>query len=199
MTAPVAYRPARFSFAQGSFGVAPITAADLKAHVRIDGTDDDATTAIYIAAAADHVERVTGRLLTERAAVLSLATFPPMVNQEIVLLGGRCASLTSVEYADEAGAPQVLADVYADLVSTPARVGLAGLTTWPAVRAWGLPVTVSYVAGYTTPPPSLLHAVRLLAAEMHERREDAIVGVSTTAAAVSADRLMGPYVIHGMF
>lgn len=203
MDAPVVWRPARLAFGQGSFGVSPILAADLKLHARIDAADEDAAVAQQLAAAADMVESRTGRLLTERAVTLRLPAFPARIDQEIDLPGGRCASVTSISYVDADAAAQTLAveDWYLDAVSTPARIGLAGGALWPVTRPWGLPVTIAYVAGYAANacPPALLQAVRMLAAELHDQRREGVIGVSATAAPVGATALMAPYVIPRLF
>lgn len=203
MSAPVVWRPARLSFGAGSFGVTPVTAADLKAHARVDFADEDAAVEDYLAAAADMVERRTGRLLTERAVTLALPSFPARIDQEIELPGGRCASVSSVAYADSAGEALTLdaEDYYLDAARTPARLGLAGGSLWPVTRPWGLPVTISYVAGYVADaaPPLLLQAVRLLATEMFDQRRDAVVGASVSPAALAAERCMEPWLIREMF
>lgn len=203
MSASALWRPRAQAFAQGAFGVAPITLSDLKAHTRIDAADEDTGVAAYLAAAADMVERHTGRLLTERAVTLGLPGFPDRADQVIELPGGRTASVTSVTYVD-AGEDSLTLDAedrWSDLASVPARLGLAGGAMWPVTRGWGLPVTISYVAGYAadSQPPALLQAVRMIAAELYEQRREGVVGASVAAAPVGAMDLMAPLVIWRMF
>lgn len=203
MTAPVVWRPARQAFAQGSFGVAPITLADLKAHARIDAADEDAGVTSYLAAAAGRVERLTGRLLTERAVTLALPSFPPLAAQEIALPGGRCAAVASVAYVDAGDAALTLAaeDWWLDAVSAPARLGLAGGALWPVTRPWGLPVTIGYTAGYAdgAQPPDLLAAVMVIATEMYEQRRAAVIGASVGRAMLDPAALIEPWKIVAMF
>lgn len=60
-----------------STGPEPITLADAKKHLRVDGTDDDAMITMYITAARSHVERFTGlALVTQR---LRMRAEPPEV------------------------------------------------------------------------------------------------------------------------
>lgn len=203
MTAPLLWRPARQAFGQGSLGVAPITSSDLKTHARIDFSDEDATVAACLAAAAGVVESHTGRLLTERAVTLALPAFPARADQVIELPGGRTASITSVSYIDAGDASLALeaGDRWLDAVSIPARLGLAGGGMWPVTRPWGLPVSIAYVAGYAAgaQPPELLQAVRMIAAELFEQRRDGVIGASVAAAPLGSHRLMRDFVVARMF
>jgi hypothetical protein len=66
---------------------------------------------------------------------------------------------------------------------------LVPATDWPVVVGDGYPVVITYVAGYTTPPPDLLHAVKLLATDMFERRANSEDGPQNRVM-VSAECLM---------
>ena len=63
---------------------------------------------------------------------------------------------------------------------------------WPSVVGEGYPVTITYVAGFIAVPMDLQHAVKMLVAEMYERRANAVEG-PINRAIVSAEYLMEPH------
>jgi uncharacterized phiE125 gp8 family phage protein len=161
---------------------APVVALPtMKEHCRVSHGEDDALLAAYQAAAVAAVEQWTQRLLTPRAVVLRLPGLPAG-RRPIELPGGRVAQVASVVVAG-ASAPafEVLGDSPALLVPD---------ADWPVLTGdASYPVTITYTAGYSAPPVDLVHAVKMIAAEMYERRENAVEG-SFSPAVVSAEYLM---------
>ena len=162
-------------------GIVPIY--DLKEHLRVtDGHDDDIIRLYGISATAA-VERWTQRLLTSRQVVLKLQCLPSG-REPIELPGGAVASVTSV---------------VADLLAITGGVALGDspavlvpAADWPSVVGEGYPVTITYVAGFVAVPMDLQHAVKMLVAEMYERRANAVEG-PINRAIVSAEYLMEPH------
>lgn len=159
-----------------------VTAAALKAHLNVVSTRDDDVILSYGLAAQNIVERTTGRLLTSRACTLKLQGFSDDTGVE--LPGGVVNSLTSV-IVD--GATVTGCTVYGD---SPARVFPA--TSWPGVTGTLYPVVISYMAGFTTIPTALVTAIKIIVADLYDRRES----VTTDQAHVSpfaASELMRLY------
>jgi len=204
---PEPWRPTARRF-QADPPPGPVVERDalMKLASRIGAPDEDALLDVYIAAAVAHVERATGRLLAARTAWLMLPDFPPGCGQAIELPGGLVQSITAVTYVDDGGAVQTIApEEYALEASdgAPALLRPTYGVIWPVTRPWALPVTVSYVAGWPAQgipedfgalvPAPLRTAVLMLAAELYERREIAIVGTIISRVPVGVDMLVAPW------
>ena len=196
------FRPARWSLLRNAPAQEPIGLEEMKAWSRVDHADDDATIAGNIIAARRWVETVTHRALITQAFVYKTDRFPGPVTTVIALPGGNTQTLTSIAYLDTDGNSQTWASAnyIADLVSQPALVGLAYNIDWPSIREWDLPVTITYSAGYGDDPgdvpEELRTAIKILAAELYESREETVVGSQISAVPYSAKRLADPYRIH---
>lgn len=137
-----------------------------KAHSRISFSgSDDLIQGIYLPAAVGTVERETQRLLTIREAVLRLPRLP-VGSCDVELPGGQVQSVTSI-VADGAA---VDGGAYEVVGHSPAR--LLALSPWPVVTGPGLPVTITYQAGFSVIPGELKVAVCLIAAEMFRHRTE---------------------------
>lgn len=198
------YRPSARVWAAEAAPGAVMTVAVAKTRLRIDAADEDTAVADYVSAATSHVEKTTQRLLVARTCTLRLPAFPP-AGVAIELPGGRVASVTSVTWRDEDGETQTLApsryEVHGD---SPARLMLTDNEGWPVTAGQGLPVTVTYVAGWppvgqdfgANVPEPLRTAVAILAGEMFEQRRESVVGATVTAAALGAAALIAPWRIR---
>lgn len=171
----VAWRPYAWSFDQGTPAAEPISLADVKAHCRVSHDDEDGVLSACLKAARAMVERSTNRLMTSRSVVLRLGGFPSSPRAEIVLRGGIVTAFASVTYVDPDGVSQLwdAAAYEADLDVDPARLRLAWNGAWPAVRDWGLPVSVAYTAGYPegAVPDDLRHGMLMIAGTLYDHRE----------------------------
>lgn len=159
-------------------GVEPISTAEAKAQLGIDGADFDALLAIYIKAARQHVESYTGLALITQTRLLRASAFADLAR----LPAAPIASVASVEYLDTDGAEQTLpADVYeAVLVGLEPEVRLKVGQSWPVGRAVRDAIRVSAVCGFgatgaAVPEPIRL-AMLLLAGDFLANREDTNVG-----------------------
>ena len=178
----------------------PLTTAQAKAHLVIDSsfTDDDTLIDSYIKAARQHVEDVTGRQIYTATWVLRMDAFPPT----ILLPKPPLSSITSLAYVDSAGSAQTLTadeDYSLDAYSVPARIVPYVGCSWPSTYGHINDVTVTYVAGYGTSessfPAPILHAMRLLIADLYEHREESVVQISITARR-AVDALLAPYIVY---
>lgn len=173
--------------------ISPVTVAELKAHLRIDGDEEDSLLSAYLEAAAETVERYCGgRRMLRRAFTLTLDGFPSGGGGRvpIELPDLPAASVTSIVYTDSAGDDVTLDPSSYRLVAGAPRVygevEPVESESWPTdVIGERGRVVVSYTAGYgpsdtdasNVPAPMKL-AVRQLAATWHRMRES----VATVAA-----------------
>jgi uncharacterized phiE125 gp8 family phage protein len=156
-------------------------------HIRLDANEDYPGLTASVAAAVEHVESYTQRLLVERSATLRLPGWPP-VGQAIALPGGKVREITSIT-AD--GEP-VDSSTYEAFGRSPARLEIEDP---PTVESKRLPVVITYMVGFPSIPPGLVAAIKLIAADMHENREAQIIG-TIVAQNATAKRLMDPWRIR---
>ncbi len=196
------FRPHRWSLSKTEPAQEPVGLEEMKDWARVDDADNDATIAGNIIAARRWVETFTHRALITQTFVYKTSRFPGPITTVIELLGGKTQTLTSIAYLDTDGASQTwaAANYIADLVSEPALVGLAYSIDWPSIREWDLPITITYDAGYGDDPgdvpEELRTAIKIIAAELFENREDSIVGATIANVPWNAQRLADPFRIH---
>lgn len=123
----------------------PVTAAEVKTLIGLDGTDHDARIALLIPALRQQAEQMTGRSFAVNTWQIKLDAFPA----EIRLLWPPIVSVVSITYVDTAGATQTLdAGAYSvDSHSEPGWVLPAADTDWPSTLDTANAVTVNYTAG----------------------------------------------------
>ena len=152
----------------------PISLVDAKAHCHA-GDDEDTLIQIYIAAAREHAEFVTGRRFITQTVEKVLDAFP---SQNIELPGSPIQSITSVKYLEAvAGAETTMpgSDYVLDKDSEPGWLIPAYGTSWPATYATALAVRVRYVAGWASAaevPANIRYALLLGVGEAYQNREE---------------------------
>ena len=180
----------------------PVSVDEAKLHLRIPLEDDrhDVDLALKLAAAARHVEGISGRALVFRTLDAYLQDWP--ADGVVKLPWWPVDSITGVAYIDSAGAVQTLTvptDIQLDLESQPSRIAPAYGTSWPTVRIGYKAITVTYVAGYGIDgehvPEDLKSAVLLVLGDLWENREDTTAAAGLGVARFDAVRaLLGPRV-----
>jgi uncharacterized phiE125 gp8 family phage protein len=136
----------------------PLSLTEVKAHLRVDGTDQDSVIQMYLDAATQYADGewgYLGRALVTQTWRLTIDTFPCA---EIKIPLPPLQSITSVGYFDSAGDFQTLVedtDYFVDDQSEPAWI--TPMTTWPTTLDAINSVRIEFVAGYagTSSPPSL--------------------------------------------
>ena len=150
----------------------PVTLAEAKLRLRIDGTDDDADLQMMIEAATDLAANMTRRSIAVCSWQVRLDAFP----SEIRLLHPPILTVQSVKYIDPDGALQTLdpAAYSIDKDSEPGWLRPADGTTWPETKATANAVTIDYTAGWGTSCPSAVKQFILLqVGHMYRNREAA--------------------------
>lgn len=152
----------------------PLTAAEAKAHTRIDDDAEDAYLEGLIGAALEFIEGPHGIGIAVAPCEwkLRLDCFPDCIQIPLCPV----QKVDSIEYVDPNGDTQTLADFQADIYSAPARVIPAYGAAWPATRAVPNAVTVTFTAGYSPLPKTLRQAMLLLVAHWYENREPVNIG-----------------------
>lgn len=176
---------------------APVTLAEAKAHLRVDGTTEDVLITSMITSATEAAEQLTGRALMPQTWELVLDSF----DDGVVLTRPPVRSVTSITYVDEAGATQTLSPLLYRLRSAD-DFGLASVIpaygqTWPTTLADVDAVKVRFVAGYASEdyvPEPLKSWVKLQVSAMYENREaEAYSSRATTVKMSFVDGLLDRY------
>lgn len=160
-----------------------VTVTAMRSHLREDSDDQDDVIVAAALAATRAVERFTQRALVQRQATLQ-ARGLPCGRDGLRLPGGVVTAVTSVTIEGAAFTG------FAVVGTSPAW--LVPNADWPVVTDEGWPVTVIYTCGPAQVSADLLMAVRLLAAELYERRSDASE-MSLSEVPLSARALMTPH------
>lgn len=135
----------------------PVALAEVKDHIRVSGSDEDALINDLITSAREYIETFTGRTLMPQTWDLKLNCFPAG-GAPLVLPNPPVQSVTSITYLDTAGDSQTWASskyLTTDLPQTAPRaqmprVPLAYAESYPSTYGVENAVTVTFVTGYTS-------------------------------------------------
>lgn len=170
-----------------------ITVADLKSHLRVTHSQEDALLGALRSAAITWVEEHCNIKLGSYTARGYLGGF---FNSYIPI--GPVTAITEVKYQTTADKDYdtdlTVLDAalwYTDEITQPARIAFRD---YPNLYDYALtPVVVSFTAGYTTMPAPVVHAIRLLVAHMYENRQEEIIGSITTRLKFGLEALLNPF------
>lgn len=174
--------------------------ATAKAHLRIDGEDQDTLITAYVAAASAHIDGPGGWL--NRA--IGAQTLELVLSGSAWLgWGYGCAlplscppvaTITSVKYLDVDGVQQTLsAGVYA--LRADGSLALGFEQEWPSPRDTGDAIRIRYTAGSTTIPAAITAAVLLMAGDLYANRETVVIGdvAARIPMSTAVENLLAPY------
>lgn len=154
--------------------VEPVSLAEVKEHLRVDGPDEEPLIVALITTARLTIEHLAGlALVTQRWAVLR-DSWPEA--QAIELPVAQVASLDALRVYDEAGSASLIAgDQYiADLASRPARLVRRDAYPWPAPGRIANGIEIELTAGFGAMPidvpETLRWAVLMLVGHWFENR-----------------------------
>ena len=161
--------------------VSPISLEEVRAHLRIDHTDEDPTLQLYIDAATGYLESpngILGRALVTQSWQQSYPQFTDPILLPLGLLPVQ--SVTAINYYDEAGVAQVLSDTLYRLVQAVLgpRIERTTDAAWPATRVGDDAVTVEFVSGQEpiALSASIKAAMLLLVGHWYTNRETIAAG-----------------------
>jgi uncharacterized phiE125 gp8 family phage protein len=154
----------------------PITLAEVKAHCRVDFSDDDTLIGSYLAAAVDKLD-ATGEL--GRAIVTQTwQQWMPAVSGRVRLEVGPAISLSAVDYYDSDGVLQTdtLTNYDTQLAGDFVTVGPKTGFAWPSTQSRPDAIRLTYTAGYGAAadvPGTIKQALMLLVGHWYETRRAA--------------------------
>lgn len=180
-------------------GAEPLTLAEAKAHLRLDGSAEDATVTQLIRTARDHLERSTGLCLISRR--LRVAVESVSEDGVIQILKGPVQTLDAITLYDGRGMPGALSpslcrfttDGPSTTVSLP-----AGLDPARFANGLEIDVTAGYGEAGTDVPDSLRRALLLHVAVMFDYRGAVAPADQPAAVPDGYDRLLAPFLLRGL-
>lgn len=161
----------------------PVTLAEVKAHIRVDHTDEDASVADMIRAASHRFDGRDGSLglcLITQSWTLTLDAF----TAEIAIPLPPCQSIDAITYVDPDGATQTLDagayQVFGLGSADGAKVRPAYGTSWPAIRNQPDAVAITFTAGFGDNPGDIPEpirtAIKMRVGHLYENRESVVIG-----------------------
>lgn len=176
----------------------PVTSTEAKAHLRIDGTDDDTYVGTLITAAREYCEAATCRAFITQSLCLYMPKFPN--TRMLELPRPQLQSITSLKYYDVDDAQQTYAssNYRVDATAFVGRVLLKDAASWPdIIPDRGDAVQITYVAGYgtaaSTVPTAIKQAMLLLIGHWFRARESVVFGVTSKELELTTDRILSVY------
>jgi len=159
--------------------VPPVTLSDAKAHLRVDGIDEDTLITSLIETATAHIERWIGLALITQGVTIVRDDWPDTWLVELPLSPVQSVSSITVFDADGGGIEFDTSYYFADTISHPPRIVLHGTAPWPKPgrRANGIEIAVT--AGFGDAPSDVPEPIRqallMLVAHWFERREPVVL------------------------
>ena len=157
--------------------VEPLTLTEAKAHLRVDGTDDDTLITALIGAARSAAESYCNRSFAQASFAIFLDAMPEYGNPIEILPD--VSLVTAFTYADSSAVTQSVSS--SDYVLDVDRRQLYPVATdpWP----YGTRVTIEVTAGPDTtasqqilPDKAVLAAMKLILGDLYENREGQVLG-----------------------
>lgn len=176
-----------------------MTVAELKTHLRVDGSTEDTYIASLLTAAIGEIDTPSGWLGRSLLSRTLRLTFDEAPGDLIYLPGPPVSALSSITYRDITNAWVTMAstDYDKDVTASPALVW--PLDVWPSDMIGGVDgVRVQYVAGYTNGaavPQPIRQWLLLRVGEMYRDREASIIG-DTAARLHHADRMLDAWRVY---
>lgn len=157
--------------------VSPISVAEAKAQMRVEGSDDDAIIQRLIEAAVAFVDvqGVLGRAMITQTWGEWLAPNPSTV----MLSLGPVQSVSAIKYYDVDGVLQTATLADFNVFGTPNRITITPKTgkAWPTTQTRDDAIKIEYVIGYgdsaASVPQTVRHGLMMLVAHWYENRETA--------------------------
>ncbi len=171
-----------------------LTTAEVKAHLRIDGADEDTYLDNLRDAAVAWVEQYLDRQLITQTWDVSLDEFDGAIEIDRLY---PVQSVVSVKYIDAADVEQTVAgsNYYVDALAYP--VMIKPVNTWPGTHERPNAVTVRLTVGYgdnaSDVPEPIRQAALLLIGHWDAHREAVVVGTITAQVPMAVEMLLGPY------
>lgn len=173
----------------------PVTVAEAKAHLRVDGAAEDALIASLILTSRLHVEAALSLALITQSWQLRLDCWPDARTLELPLRP--LQAVEEVRVLDAAGTATIVPvnQYLTDVASTPPRLVRRTALPQPGLEAGG--IEIDLVAGYGDEPEDVPAPIRqallLLIAHWYEHRDPIEVGSPDVSVPSAVSDLLAPF------
>ncbi|MGE0022765.1 MAG: head-tail connector protein [Hyphomicrobium sp.] len=174
----------------------PVTVAEAKAHLRLDGSAEDILVASLILTSRLHVEAALGLALITQDWRLTLDAWPEggIVKFPLRPIQG----ITSVVVKDAAGTPITVSSgtyLLDGAAMSPRLIARDGGWPAPGLRAGGIEIAFEAGIGDEAEdvPQPIRHAILLLVAHWYEHRDPLEIGSPAAAIPPAVSELLRPY------
>jgi uncharacterized phiE125 gp8 family phage protein len=177
--------------------IEPVTLAEAKTHLRIDGNAEDTLILSLIVTSRLHIEAALGLALITQGWSYFIDAWPH--GQQVVLPIRPVQSVSAVKlYAADESVTVVSAEAYQlDGAAVPPRLVRRGGLAWPTPGRAANGIEIAFVAGYgdaaADVPAPIRQAILLLTAHWHEHREPVAIGAATAPVPPMVSELLQPY------
>jgi uncharacterized phiE125 gp8 family phage protein len=178
----------------------PLTLAEVKRHLNVLHSTEDAMISGFALAARRHVEETCSIALINQTQRVYLSAWPR--DGKIPLYRPPLVSVTVVKYLDADEVEQTLAaDQYHVIKNRiDPHIQRRNAATWPVLADHPQAVWVDYVCGYgadsTAVPQDIRNAILMLTEHFYFNRGETSES-NLVRNPVAADALLGPYMTHG--
>jgi uncharacterized phiE125 gp8 family phage protein len=190
-------------------GAEPVTLDEVKAHLKISSTAEDALVSQYIVAARQIAENITGRSLVNTEYALTLnGLYSDHISLPMACPLATATSHVTITYRKTTGDSTTLASTYytpEHQADTRGFIRLNYESEWPTdVQDSEGAVTITYRAGYSTlasvvtgnVPDAIRQWIMVRAGQMYNHREPIITGtIQTELPRDYVDGLLDRYVV----
>jgi len=174
----------------------PVTVAEAKAHLRLDGSAEDLLIASLILTSRLHIEAALGLALITQGWRLILDRWPGWPEVPIPLRPIQSIASVSVLAAD--GTPETMpaSGYILDQHGLPPRLIRTG-TSWPGPGRLAAGIEIGFTAGYgaaaSDVPAPIRQALLMLVAHWYEHRDPIEIGSPVIAIPSAVSELLAPY------
>lgn len=174
----------------------PLSLDDVKTHLRVDGTSEDALLQSLILTSRLHIEAALGLALVTQGWRLVLDCWP--ADGIVKLPVAPVQAIDEVRVATAEGTLSIVdaADYMLDTSGRPARL-IAKAGVWPRPGRKFAGIEIDLTAGFgpaaSDVPEPVRQALLLLVAHWYEHRDPIEIGTPATAVPHAVSRLLNPY------
>ncbi len=174
----------------------PVSVAEAKMHLRIDGSDEDALISSLIMTSRLHVEAALGLALISQNWTLIRDAWPMGSTVKLPICPVQSITLARVLSASGTPTNMVASDYILEGKGVPPRFVRTGLT-WPIPGRAAAGVEISFVAGFgpaaADVPLPIRQALLLLVAHWYEHRDPIEIGSGDTTIPKAVSDLLSPF------
>ncbi len=177
--------------------VEPVTLAEAKAHLRVDGTAEDALIQSLIITSRLHVEAALGLALITQSWTYTLDRWPKSLRLTLPLRPVAAISQVRLWRRDNSSEIVPASSFFLDGLGLPARLVWLGPEPVAAPDRSVNGIEIGLTAGFgATPghvPATIRHALLLLIAHWYENREPVEIGSAVNAIPAMVSELLAPH------